>query len=435
MPTAQSVQNFGQSWGGAINRLQQAQQKRKREELIQAIINKTVKTPIKEDVFALQDPSSGLASTEKPMYDAEQRGIMEFLKYDPGALASFASKEMTPQTYKPTTREEQIAFARDKAKATREINPTTILSMLELKEIAKQLGVSPEELGAEETNVLPTGKTETIRPTGITGVTDRNILPTKDKGISLPSDYIEVPTGRGKYGQVETKFELSPESKIKQESEKLTTEAGAKAEGKRIEESSKANVNFEKAVNLFSGIIAQVKGQGEEQGGLGLMPGLKGAFRVAIKDPEFSRTASAYGQRAETAFAMNSILTGQNRVIKGVVNMILRSLPGQFDPDTVAAAKVAQSVRNSFMITRAFEQAGITQDVLNKMSQDELDNLNIESMVAGIGLSKEDEAFLEARINAVLSTPVAKQRTLLDRSVLPERPNKTSSGLKYTIEE
>jgi hypothetical protein len=98
MPTAQSVQNFGQSWGGAINRLQQAQQKRKREELIQAIINKTTKTPIKEDVFALQDPSSGLASTEKPMYDTEQRGIMELLKSDPGALASFLSNERTKET-------------------------------------------------------------------------------------------------------------------------------------------------------------------------------------------------------------------------------------------------------------------------------------------------------------------------------------------------
>jgi len=188
---------------------------------------------------------------------------------------------------------------------------------------------------------------------------------------------------------------------------------GRKISGKRAEEASKANVNFEKTANLFSGIVAQQKGKEEEQGGLGLLPGLKGAFNVALKNPEFSRTASAFGQRAETAFALNSVLTGQNRVIRGVINMILGSLPGDFDPDTVVAAKTAQSLRNAYMITRTFKQAGLTSDILFKMTQQQRDNIDVEGLVGSIQLPDDEEAFLEARIDAVLSTPPAKKRTLL----------------------
>ena len=80
--------------------------------------------------------------------------------------------------------------------------------------------------------------------------------------------------------------------------------------------------------------------------------------------------------------------------------MILRSLPQQFDPDPVVAAKTAQSIRNAFMITRSFEQAGLSKSVLDKMSQEELNNIAVTELVAGTQLSDAEEAFIEAKIKA-----------------------------------
>ncbi|HEC66065.1 MAG TPA: hypothetical protein ENI23_12290 [bacterium] len=109
---------------------------------------------------------------------------------------------------------------------------------------------------------------------------------------------------------------------------------------------------------------------------------------------------------------MNSVLTGQNRVIRGVINMILKSLPQQLDPDPTVAAKTAQSIKNAFMITRSFEQAGLTQDILFKMSNAERSDIDVNALVAGTQLSDAEKAFIEAKIKAVLATPAAKKRFL-----------------------
>ena len=250
------------------------------------------------------------------------------------------------------------------------------------------------------------------------GLVGGEVTPDRAGAVAPSSGVVPTQAGQatapqaGEFEEIITGFDESglPTTKIQRTQ---AAEAKGKASAKRTEELSKARVNFEKTANLFAGIVSQRKGAEEEQGGLGLIPGLKGKFNVAIKNPDFARVASSFGQRAETAFALNSVLTGQNRVIRGVINMILGSLPDDLDPPEFVASKTAQSVRNAFMLTKALQQAGLTQNVLSKMSQAELDNIDVAGLVGSISLSPEEEAFIEAKINSILSAPVAKKRTLL----------------------
>ena len=107
---------------------------------------------------------------------------------------------------------------------------------------------------------------------------------------------------------------------------------------------------------------------------------------------------------------MNRIVTGQNRVIKGVVAILKETLPDEKDPEEFIGAKVEQSLRNSYGIIKAFEKAGLTSDVLNGMSQQALDGLNVRGMVDNMRLTPEEEKEIEAIVQDVLAVPATKPR-------------------------
>lgn len=203
-------------------------------------------------------------------------------------------------------------------------------------------------------------------------------------------------------------------------------EAFAKVDAKKevFKLSEKARVNFGRAMAMYSGVIAQIKGAEIEQGGLGLTPGLKGQFLAGIKRPGYGRVSAAYGQTAETALSMNSILTGQNRVIRGVVAMIFKSLPGGLDPEDQVAGKVSQSIRNAYKITKAWEKGGLTEKELAKLPTikmqvgdrvvDAVDipENRISEMMTLYKLTPQEERELEIIIEDILSTPPAPARKL-----------------------
>jgi len=185
-----------------------------------------------------------------------------------------------------------------------------------------------------------------------------------------------------------------------------------KLKGTIAKELQKKQSSFNQALSMFKGIIAQTKGAGEEQGGLGLGPGTKGLLAEKLKRPGFGRVSSAYGQRVETATRLNSILTGQNRVIRSVMNMIMQSLPDRFDPQDMVASKIAQSVANAYKVTKAFEKSGLTPEVLKDMDQKALDSIDAQQLVAQFDLTSKEQAELEKITQNILSTPAAKARSL-----------------------
>jgi hypothetical protein len=190
-------------------------------------------------------------------------------------------------------------------------------------------------------------------------------------------------------------------------------EAELKVKGETIKEMQKKKAQFGQAISMFKGMVSQVKGAEEEQAGLGIIPGVKGLVGEKLKQPGYGRVASAYGQRVETAARMNSILTGQNRVIKSVIGMIMKSLPDRYDTAEMAASKVAQSVTNAYRVTKAFEKAGLTPNELNKMSKTAVENIDANDLINKYALTPEENSELETIINDVLSAPVAKKRTLI----------------------
>jgi len=198
-------------------------------------------------------------------------------------------------------------------------------------------------------------------------------------------------------------------AKLQAKEQEQISEAKIKSKGEVLKLSDKAKANFGRTVSMFKNIVAQQKGAAEEQGGLGLGPGLRGQIMSGLRQPGYGRAAAFGGQRTETALSLNNILTGQNRAIRSVIEMILGTLPTPLDPEDQVAGKLAQSIKNSYMLIKSFEKSGID---FKKMSQDELDSLDANSLIRGFTLTPDEEMEVENIIRNVLSTPAAPARTL-----------------------
>ena len=99
---------------------------------------------------------------------------------------------------------------------------------------------------------------------------------------------------------------------------------------------------------------------------------------------------------------LNSILTGQNRIIQGVFGRIAETLPSIPDPDTHAAYKIEQSLRNSFGLVKAMEDAGILAEaelLPERIRVDPKADINVRARQIGQAPLTEDE---EAQVNEII---------------------------------
>lgn len=233
---------------------------------------------------------------------------------------------------------------------------------------------------------------------------------------------------------------LRRESKIKREesveSEKLKTA------GKQAENILKNDVNFSKVVNLMSNMVSQKKAQLDETGGAGIVKGAIGNVAAKVKTPGYSQTGAFGGQVTETTLALNSILTGQNRVIKGVVDMIRPTLPTEFDTEQFTADKIAQSLKNSFRLSKSMKDAKIRPEFFENMSEEDATSFSLPLAK----LSKEESEGIDQLIKQVLNTPRAKKYSLTnneqesfkttqeaDKSGLPAGTVVLVGGRRYQI--
>jgi len=204
----------------------------------------------------------------------------------------------------------------------------------------------------------------------------------------------------------------------------------------------KQDENFRKVVSLFGGVIARQKAKGLAQkkiigdinqlpgvnipssnSGLGLVEGIIGKAAAGLKDPDAAAVSAEFGQSAETTFALNSILTGQNRVIKGITEKITKSIPGGLDPSTFVADKTAQSISNAFRLRKALKEAQLTPEVLRNMDSEEFNQLDAEELINSVTLTSDEERLLNEIIESVLETPPAKQRDLENLSQPNQQEN------------
>jgi len=203
-----------------------------------------------------------------------------------------------------------------------------------------------------------------------------------------------------------------------------TAAAIAKSTQQEIVETRK---KFLRVQSLFKTLAGQIAAKRESQGGrLGKIPHLLGEFgrfRESLglsvltgeepKEERFSRIVGVPAQRFEVAFGLNPILSGQNRVIKSALNMILKTIPSGTDSEGQTATLLAQSITNSFKLLLATEQNLFTrQDALQlNEGDDEKSEGNrtarLQGILDSVQMSKGQEDILEEIIVDILSTPAA----------------------------
>ena len=95
-------------------------------------------------------------------------------------------------------------------------------------------------------------------------------------------------------------------------------------------------------------------------------------------------------------------------------------VPTGIDPEDQVAAKLAQSIKNSYMLVRAYEKAGYTPEKLANLPSSKMqlpDGQSIDAVDVPLDITYQltpaEEKEVEKIINDVLATPAAQTRKLL----------------------
>ena len=215
--------------------------------------------------------------------------------------------------------------------------------------------------------------------------------------------------------------------------ETAAIKTGATEEAKRLSKlkagTGKAEVNWAKVQNLMKNIWDRKKEQLGDTGAGLLVGGAKVALGKA-KLPGGEATAKYEGQRTETAMALNSILTGQNRLIEGIFHRIAATLPDELDPKGYAIPKIEQSLRNSFGLIKAMKMNGL-------LDEEFLQQHEVELPGGEIGVS---DAY-EARVARLAPAPLEESEEQEIRKIVnyvlgadsPYATGKTQSGKPSTL--
>jgi len=159
---------------------------------------------------------------------------------------------------------------------------------------------------------------------------------------------------------------------------------------------------FARSMGAFKEIVSQFKAKLRAQGGGGVALGLLGKAQAALRLPGGAAIEASRVQRNDAALALNNVLTGQNRAIKGIVEMIKETLPADLDDEQFAAGKVVQSVKNGFRLVKA------SQSIDFNTIDPDTDVDVIKSIVGNIKLTPEETQQMNRLIQEILSTPEAQ---------------------------
>lgn len=359
----------------------------------------------------LQQQLQQLASA--PVPTGERMGLIPSLTSGQGVSRPEIQRPLA-EVYGPGTAVQLMKMAQEQEKDQRQIPKENLEMLNQLVKFAKDTG-NRELLGvvtemSKGMSASPTGGKPQLGPEAIA------------KGRTIPDivsmDKIgEVGEGTGisREGFYETDpltGELTPQAEARRIEIREKIGAETKALTKQQVDLSEKETNFARVFNSFERAMAQLKGGIEEDAAGSLMKGIWGDLRILAKRPGVSRAASYDAQMKETALSLNNVLTGQNRVIKGVVQMILQTFPTRKAPPDMIAQLFTQSMENAYGIMKAFEKAGLTPERLQQMSDKELNSLNIQGLLASTELTPEEISEREQFVQRLLDTPAAPTRTI-----------------------
>jgi hypothetical protein len=229
-----------------------------------------------------------------------------------------------------------------------------------------------------------------------------------------------------------------------------------KGKGIIEKEQAQTDIRFGKVKSLLKNTMAELKGKVIIQGGRGKGEGIWGNLKGEIGllghklKPEwesfkkFSQVKRYKGQLNETAFAMVGILTGQNRMIEGIYNRVVGTLPGEFGETLLSGAgKLEQSLRNTYGFVKAIQDAGID---LDKYSDEDLMNPDSEinqrlGNISPLPLTDEEDKQIEDLVFEMITVEPAKSvvERLQERGIseipLGKEQTKQKPKLRYIGEE
>lgn len=277
----------------------------------------------------------------------------------------------------------------------------------------------------------PTAGIKTLMESGIIGnQKQRGIQPT-DTGFANAGTPGTLSPSHGlkdfsisSDGQIRLNFGETPESKQEREVTTQVDKDIAKRRGVTQE-------NFQKTIGLIQQFTAQFKAKlAAQPGGKGgFVQGAVGELAAFAKVPSAAPIAAVPGQRTETILSLNSILTGQNRVIQGVIQMIDKTLPGPFDPIEFLDQKIAQTVTNAFRLFKAANTGIITEDIVKgfgdlgpreNFTDEELLRLSsgssneenrFKAFIDRIEITPEEQSIIDDLVQKTLTTPAAESAT------------------------
>lgn len=189
-------------------------------------------------------------------------------------------------------------------------------------------------------------------------------------GDFIPTQLEKTPFG----GLQPSKYELSPEFKARQE-----IETNWKKEVTKNQKTAWDNFNQTHA--LLKNTMAQFKAATAEMKAKGVPTGLAtkaiGGVAKGLELQGYPQTKAYEGQVIETAMSLSKIITGGARIIKSVINQLIKTLPEASGIQEDADAKLAQSFRNAF--TKSL----------------------------GRPLTKDEQTYMDAQVKDLLATPAA----------------------------
>lgn len=146
---------------------------------------------------------------------------------------------------------------------------------------------------------------------------------------------------------------LSEEAKLETYKKKKDIDIETTIKKEKEKSKTQSELSFNKVKEMFT-VLARVKAdQIKETGGAGIAGGLIGNTASKLKIEGYEQTGAFAGQRRETAMAMVGLITGQNRMIEGVLKQILSTLPSEYDTASYTLAKMSQSLDNAYGIMKA----------------------------------------------------------------------------------
>lgn len=206
-----------------------------------------------------------------------------------------------------------------------------------------------------------------------------------EEGVDLygmgQEQYIQIDPDKG------VKDSIGQEIEKERQLLELKEEFKERGEKRKIKQKKKTELatqkeNFQITVNLAGNMWDRFKEQIEEGGAIA-GGGIKGGIRtLATALPEeiggLESTRAFPGQRTESSLALSRVVTGQNRVVKAIFNRLAETFPDRGDSLPSAAQKIDQSVINAYGLYKARIKAGISDEALSKLTNDQANNMNSE---------------------------------------------------------